>query len=361
LKLTVLIGLLCLSLLISTGCAQNGSTTDEALIGQTSAPNAASHEVTKKEGSGSMSENDMYLKTSDTISDVVNHPAFEGFGQFILPLDRGRYDNAMPLENVASLLPYHSNVDPDAAVNTINSMIDEVASGETIFYDFYTDRQKQLDPTKESTGLFFFRGKPGAPFAVISPGGGFSYVGSVHEGFPHAIALSQKGYNAFVLQYRVGGERIACEDLAAALSYIFENAKTLDVSTEGYSVWGSSAGARMAARIGSYGAAAYGSDEIPRPSTVVLAYTGHTDFTKSDPPTFAVVGDRDGIASASTMERRINSMQSAGIDVEFHVYRNIGHGFGLGIGTNAEGWLEDAVRFWEKHMSASSGTGIIGG
>jgi pimeloyl-ACP methyl ester carboxylesterase len=57
-----------------------------------------------------------------------------------------------------------------------------------------------------------------------------------------------------------------------------------------------------------------------------MAYTGHTDFTKSDPPTFAVVGDKDGIASASTMERRVNSMRSAGIDVEFHVYRNVGHG-----------------------------------
>ena len=74
-------------------------------------------------------------------------------------------------------------------METINDMIDEAASGETIFYDFYTDQQKQSAPSKESTGLFFFRGKPGAPFAVISPGGGFSYVGSVHEGFPHAIAL----------------------------------------------------------------------------------------------------------------------------------------------------------------------------
>ena len=110
----------------------------------------------------------------------------------------------------------------------------------------------------------------------------------------------------------------------------------------------------MAARIGSYGAASYGGDAIPRPGTVVLAYTGHTDFTINDPPTFVVVGDSDGIASAATMERRVNSMRSAGIDVEFHVYQNVGHGFGLGIGTNAEGWLEDAVRFWESHMSASS-------
>ena len=177
-------------------------------------------------------------------------------------------------------------------------------------------------------------------------------VGSVHEGFPIAIALSQKGYNAFVLQYRVGGERIASEDLAAALSYIFNNAATLEVSTENYSLWGSSAGTRMVARIGSYGAAAYGGEDIPSPSTVVMAYTGHTDFTKEDPPTFVVVGDRDGIASASTMEMRVNSLRGAGVDVEFHVYRDVGHGFGLGIGTNAEGWLDDAVRFWENHMSA---------
>jgi len=69
-------------------------------------------------------------------------------------------------------------------------------------------------------------GKPGAPFAVISPGGGFSYVGSVHEGLPYAAAISKKGYNAFVLRYRAGsGGPIATQDLAAALSYIFRNAK----------------------------------------------------------------------------------------------------------------------------------------
>lgn len=306
----------------------------------------------KGEGSRSTTENVTHLTTSSTIRDVVNHPAFEGFGQFVLPLDRGRYDKDMPLENVASLLPYHSNVDPDAVVSTINHMMDKAASGDPIFCDFYTDRQKQANPIKEATGLFFFRGKPGAPFAVISPGGGFAYVGSVHEGFPHAIALSQKGYNAFVLQYRVGGEQIATEDLAAALSYIFENAATLGVSTKDYSLWGSSAGARMVARIGSYGAAAYGGAELPRPNTVVMAYTGHADFTGKDPPTFVVVGDSDGIASPSTMERRVNALRNAGVDVAFHVYQNVGHGFGFGIGTNAEGWLDDAVRFWENHMSA---------
>lgn len=30
-------------------------------------------------------------------------------------------------------------------------------------------------------------------------------------------------------------------------------------------------------------------------------------------------------------------------------FRGVRHGFGLGIGTTAEGWEKDAVRFWEKY------------
>jgi hypothetical protein len=26
----------------------------------------------------------------------------------------------------------------------------------------------------------------------------------------------------------------------------------------------------------------------------------------------------------------------------------VGHGFGPGIGTRAEGWIDRAIRFWEK-------------
>ena len=93
------------------------------------------------------------------------------------------------------------------------------------------------------------RGEPGRPFAIVCPGGGFSYVGAIHEGFPLAIALSRMGYNAFSIQYRTEGAQVACEDLAQAIDFIMR------------------------------------------------------------------------------------------------------HGFGLGIGTTAEGWEKDAVRFWEKYIS----------
>ena len=294
-----------------------------------------------------------HLKTSNSIRDVVNHPSFKGFGQFILPLDRGTYDGNMHLSRVGSLLPYHSQIETEAVVKTINYMIDQIAEGKTIFYNFYTRRQKLEKPDKENTGLFLFKGKPGAPFAIVCPGGGFSYVGSVHEGFPHAIELSKKGYNAFVLQYRVGGELRACEDLAAAISYIFQHAESLGVSTKDYSVWGSSAGARMAAQIGSHSPAGYGDYNLPRPGVVVMAYTGHPSFTKNDPPTFVVQGENDGIVDVSTVDRRVDAMRKAGIEVEYRKYRNVGHGFGLGTGTNAEGWTEYAVNFWERHLKAN--------
>jgi acetyl esterase/lipase len=88
----------------------------------------------------------------------------------------------------------------------------------------------------------------------------------VHEGFPYAAAISQQGYNAFVLTYRTGqGGETATRDLAKATGFIFEHAEELGVGTRDYSLWGSSAGARLAASIGSYGTRAFGGEDLPRP------------------------------------------------------------------------------------------------
>ncbi len=298
--------------------------------------------------------NPLYPVTAtEPVSNVINHPAFKGFGQYILPGGARSVDRGMLLNDIDALLPYHGHIDTGTTVRVINHMIGEVNAGRTIFYDFYTDEQKREDPTKETTGLFFFRGEPNAPFAVVCPGGGFSYVGSIHEGFPHALELSLKGYNAFVLQYRTGAELRATEDLAAALSYVFASSEKLGVSTEDYSLWGSSAGARMAANVGSRGTEAFGGDPLPGPCAVVMAYTGHSPYSRTDPPTFVVVSADDGIVNVPTVDRRVQAMRDAGIDVEYRKYRHAGHGFGLGTGTDAEGWLEQAVRFWKLHMSAS--------
>ena len=298
---------------------------------------------------------DGHLGLQSTVREILRHPSFAGFGHLILPWDDRAYDEDMRLTHISSLLPYHGHVDPDTVASALNRMIDEAASGKTVFYSFYSEAQKKQQPTRRNTGLFFFRGSPGAPFAVISPGGGFSYVGSVHEGFPYAAALSAKGYNAFVLRYRAGhGGTVATQDLAAAVSYILRNAETLGVSTHGYSLWGSSAGARMAAAIGSHGVAHYGGGDVPKPSAIVMAYTAHSDYSNDEPPTFVVVGEHDGIAPPAIMERRVEALRKSGTEVEYHEYKGVGHGFGLGMGTSAEGWVFEAIRFWETSLRRHS-------
>jgi acetyl esterase/lipase len=296
-----------------------------------------------------------HLRVNDIVADILKHPALAHFGRLLLPWDDRRHDPTMRLKDIGSLLPYHTRVDPAVVVSSLNRMIDDTAAGRTVFYDFYTAAEKDAEPSRRNTGLFFFRGKPGAPFALIAPGGGFAYVASVHEGFPYAVEINKRGFNAFVLKYRAGqGGRIATQDLAAALTYIFRNACDLGVTTDDYSLWGSSAGARMAASIGSHGTARFGDAPLPRPSAVVILYTGHSDVASSEPPTFVAVGETDGIAPPEVMERRVAALRRAGTDVVYHRYPGVGHGFGLGSGTSAEGWIADALRFWAMQIQTST-------
>ena len=283
---------------------------------------------------------------STRIEDVIHAPAFDGFGQLLFPTD-DYYYSGDTLENLQ--LVYYSHIDPDKTVEIVNTLRSRAEDGQTIFYDIYTDEEKAADPAKEDTGLFFFKGIPGEKFAICNAGGAFAYVGAMQDSFPHALELSKKGYNAFALIYRPGAQT-ACEDLARAIRFIFDHADELEVDTDCYSLWGGSAGARMAAWLGTYGPETFGGGNLPRPGAVIMQYTGLSEYSESDPPTYACVGDRDGIANWRVMQARLEAMQQAGIDTEFHVYSGLGHGFGLGTGTSAEGWINDAVAFWEKQM-----------
>ncbi len=294
-----------------------------------------------------MEENQTSPYTVDTpISDVMNDPVFGEYGRLIFPVDSGYYSG----DTLGELrLTWYNYIDPEETVEIVNSLHDRAQAGETVFYDIYTDEEKAEDPEKEDTGLFFFKGEPGEKFAVCNAGGGFAYVGAMQDSFPHALELSKKGYNAFALIYRPGAQT-ACEDLARAISFIFDHTEELEVDTDCYSLWGGSAGGRMAAWLGSYGPAAFDGEDLPQPGAVVMQYTGHSDYTENDPPTFACVGERDGIASWRTMEGRLQAMSELGIPTEFHHYPGLPHGFGLGTGTVAEGWLDEAVAFWEAQM-----------
>lgn len=282
------------------------------------------------------------------IADVMTDSAIGNFGRLVFPADSGYYSG----DTLGNLrLTWYNTLDANKTVEIVNYMKNHAEAGETVFYDIYTDAEKIADPAKEDTGLFFFRGNAGAPFAVCNAGGGFAYVGAMHDSFPHALELSKQGYNAFALIYRPGAQT-ACEDLARAISFIFAHAEELQVDTDCYSLWGGSAGARMAAYLGSYGTKYFGGDDLPQAGAVIMQYTGFSEYRESDPPTFACVGKSDGIANWQTMKNRLDAMSELGIPTEFHAFDGLGHGFGLGTGTVAEGWIDDAIAFWERQMAS---------
>ena len=237
----------------------------------------------------------------------------------------------------------------EKTVEIVNTLHKQAANGEQIFFDIYTDAEKSADPAKKDTGLFFFRGEPGAKFAICNAGGGFAFVGAMHDSFPQALELSKKGYNAFALIYRPGAQT-ACEDLARAIAFIFDHADQLQVDVNDYSLWGGSAGARMAVWLGSYGTESFGEEAYSRPAAVIMQYTGLSEVFGNEPPTYNCVGTSDSIASWRTMQRRIDAIKRNGTDAEIDIYDGLPHGFGLGIGTVAEGWIDKAVAFWERQM-----------
>lgn len=287
--------------------------------------------------------------TEDTkVTDVINDEVFDGYGRLIFPVDMQISDN-LTLKNVNTILTWYSEINTDKTVEIVNYMKKKVGSGQQIFYDIYSDEEKKADPDKQNTGLFFFKGNTGAKSAIVNAGGGFMYVAGIHDSFPHALELSKKGYNAFALIYRPGA-RTACEDLARAIAFLHEHADELGIDMSDYSLWGGSAGARMAAWLGAYGTSAFGEKEYPKPAAVIMQYTGLSEVTGDEPPTYACVGTSDGIASYRSMERYISRIKNNGTNAQIEVFDDLSHGFGLGQNTVADGWLDRAVMFWEDNM-----------
>ncbi|MGX7112205.1 alpha/beta hydrolase [Gemella cuniculi] len=203
-----------------------------------------------------------------TLSDVITYPKFKDFGELIFPVDLNLNTN-ITLKELSSSLPWYSYVNTKRSLSIINEFEKRVDDGEKIFYSIYSEEEIKKDSRKKYTGLFYFRGNKNNKVAIVNAGGGFQYVGAIHDSFPHCQKLAQKGYNAFALIYRPGVQT-ACEDLARAIAFLHENKKNLEIDMRDYSLWGGSAGARLATWIGTHGTKKFGEKYYPKPSVVIM-------------------------------------------------------------------------------------------
>ena len=291
----------------------------------------------------------MMIHEKTTVQDVLTLPAFHDFGRLLFPVDRP-INIHMTLEELSSSRVYlwYSCIQVSQTIKIIQKL-NEDGQKHTIFYPIYSKTEIMKDPSKKDTGLFFFKGNNNAPFAICNAGGGFMYVGAMHDSFPHALELSQRGYNAFVLIYRVSHPYV---NLARAISFIYDHASLLKVDKNHYSLWGGSAGARMAATLGNKKVlASYVGNDIPQSDAVIMQYTGYNHISLYDAPTYACVGSDDYIVDAADMKKRLDTLKTMNIPIEFHCYQGLSHGFGLGTGTVAQGWVDDAIAFWQRQIT----------
>ena len=209
---------------------------------------------------------------------------------------------------------------------------------------------------------------------IVAPGGGFRWLSVANEGWEVAEALAARGVAAFVLKYRLQptGESIEdlqkamngtfaakpdssgasgeprprrfdlsdqLEDAEAAYALIVNRAKEWSVDTKRLGMIGFSAGAGLTMH------------STLNSKTMHLAFIGPiyggmgpVEVPKNAPPMFAAIATDDFLFRGEFGV--IKSWFDAGVPVEFHLYQNGGHGFGLGNpGRTSNRWFE-AFMYW---------------
>lgn len=147
-------------------------------------------------------------------------PGFRNFRQTAFPVNRN-IPASMTLAQVSTsnIYMWYPYILVEKTVEILNYLHSQAVRGEQIFYNIYSPDEMEADPTKADTGIFVFKGDAGKPFAITNAGGGFAYVGAMHDSFPHSLELCRAGYTAFALIYRPDDPY---SDLARAISFITE-------------------------------------------------------------------------------------------------------------------------------------------
>ena len=223
-------------------------------------------------------------------------------------------------------------------------------------------------------------GKTVGPRALVCPGAGYGAVMSCFQRIPVAGALNQRGYAAFVLRYHVRKKAAfpaPLLDLGRAVKAITENKGGWPIDPSRYAVFGFSAGAHLTAMFGTE-ALGWKRLGLPRPAALVLSYPVITMAERTHPgsrenllgkqsepsaiarcsverqvsgqypPTFLWCGDADNTVDPENSRMMHAALEEAGVPHLWKMYPGVDHGVGLGTGLACEGWLDEAVQFWQS-------------
>ena len=209
---------------------------------------------------------------------------------------------------------------------------------------------------------------------IVAPGGGFTSLSMENEGWDVARALAAKGVAAFVIKYRLnqtpqdldgyvesmramfsgkggpprppGGAGIAAPlaDARAAFALIRSRAAEWHVNPNRIGMVGFSAGAGL-----TMATTLNGQDANPAFIGIIYGSLAPVTVPPNAPPLFVALAADDPLFGNAGYGL-IDSWRAAKRPVEFHLFEQGGHGFGMyPKTTTSTGWFEEFVRWMAMH------------
>ena len=218
-------------------------------------------------------------------------------------------------------------------------------------------------------------GKATGAAVIVAPGGGFRTLSMNNEGWDVAKALADRGVAAFVLKYRLiqtppemaafersmaemfsGARRPPAEqdaavsyapqiaDARAAFALVRARAKDWHVDPDRIGMAGFSAGAML-----TMATALYGQDARPAFIANIYGPLAALKVPADAPPLFVALAADDPFFGNGGFGL-VDSWRAAHRPVEFHLFEQGGHGFGMyPKTTTSTGWFDSFARWLGMH------------
>lgn len=275
-----------------------------------------------------------------------------------------------------TIYPLEAPAEPNAIRLGTGGVADQPASES--WFRQWGDPMARNITTATLTPFFPKPGKANGAAVIVAPGGGFRWLSMGNEGWEVAEALAAQGITAFVLKYRLQPTPASLDEFAdwmknrafapparptdstqgaarprppqfdlsnqladaeAAYSLIVKRAADWGVDTSRIGMIGFSAGAGLTMHCTL-------NSRIIKLAFIGPIYggMGPVEVPKGAPQMFNVIATDDFLFRGQFGV--IDSWYKAGIPVEFHLYQNGGHGFGLGNPNRTSNRWFDAFIHW---------------